>query len=119
MKKGKEIAGDLNTRKIISIIIMCASLLFLTGVNFFLFPQNNKDAISVFAGYPEDNEIPQGPVEEKSTENKNLTSVQEEYLHEQSLRDLAWFNKLSLHKIHKAEKLHIVYHEILVPPPKA
>jgi hypothetical protein len=117
MADAKKITAKLSLRKITSIIIMCASLLFLTGINFFLFPQNNKNIISAFSGNGK--EIPQGPVEEKSTENKSLASVQEEYFHEHTLKEFVWCNDLFLHKIHKAEKLQIVYYEIVSPPPKA
>ena len=72
----------------------------------------------MLAGDTDDKEAPQEPVDQKSTENKNITSLQEEYLNEHSVSELVCFDNASLHKIHSAEKLEIIYFEILLPPPK-
>lgn len=117
MKKSDHITAKLAIR-FITVILLYASLSLLTGANFFLFTENKNNPISVLTRDTDDKEAPQEPVDQKSTENKNITSLQEEYLHEHSARELVCFDNVSLHKIHSAEKLEIIYFEILLPPPK-
>ncbi len=106
----------MNKGSFFSVVIMCACLLLLTGMNFVIYPAIDH---STFSDSMEKKDAPQAPVEEKSSENKNITNAQEEYLHDHTNNELAAFNHLSLHKLHKAEKLQLIYFDILVPPPKA
>ena len=94
---------------------MCACLLLLTGINFFYFPPDQDPSTYVMSS----EDAPQVPTEEKSSETKNLTQVQEEYLHGDHSEEAFWFNLASLHKIHQAEKLAKVPAEPLYSPPRA
>ena len=64
----------------------------------------------------EDKETPESPVEENAPDTKSLSSFQE-YLPVQRMH-ISGFNKKAIHSIHKAEQLHLVYYEIIAPPPK-
>ena len=98
-----------------SVTVMCACLLLLTGVNFFYYPPGQDPATYTMTS----EEAPQVPTEEKSSETKNLTQVQEEYLHDGHAAEAFWFNLASLHKIHQAEKLAKVPSDPLYSPPRA
>ena len=103
-----------NTFKIVAATIMIACLFFLSGVNFIIYAKGYT-ASSLTIGF-EDKEIPESPVEEKTTDIKTFSSLQE-YLPEQLLH-IVCLNNEAIHSIHKAAQLHLVYYEIIAPPPK-
>src|SRR4051812_46492707 len=113
MRHSHKKTQKIGLRKLISVIFFCCSLLFLTGINFFLYPPEKH---SNFFSFCDNDDSSQGPVEEKAPGNKGVSTIQEEYLHEHSSIELLCFNSLSLHKIHAAEMLQLGYDEILVPP---
>lgn len=99
---------------------MMLLLLFLTNVNYLIFPQD-KEAIKIEL-VNEDGQAdasqtnPAGP-DEKSP-NSSL-SVNEEYVHKQEeLQDPNWTNHLFQYMVQCSEKLHVVHFEILSPPPE-
>jgi len=120
MEKKKNIKATINPAKMISIGVMCFCLLFLTGVNFFVYPPSDPachSSISRQGNITSDEESPT-PVEEKSSAKTGIT-VQEEYVHDVELVkgsvDIVY---LSEHKIPAEEKLQIVHFELISPPPK-
>lgn len=108
-------------REIFSVVLMTACLLFLTAVNFFLYPQHFDTESSLLAATNAQNrseELPAPiPTEEKSTESG--LSLMEELLHEHHLlTELTALNKIFQHIIAEADKLQIVHFELLSPPPE-
>lgn len=103
----------MNWKQWISVIVMCAGLLLLTGANFIVYPPGQED----IAAY--DVKDAPMPVEEKHSETKSLTSIQEEYLHGHQSLERSYFNLITLHKIHEAEKLPFVSLEKRYQPPRA
>jgi hypothetical protein len=113
MTKPKNIKS-ISTGKIITVLLMCFCLLFLTGINFVLYPPDLIAAVTDLEEGETENNNPSGPVEEKTVSSGSLA---EEFLHDHFYLDVSVINKLLLHKIHEAEKLQIVHFEILSPPP--
>lgn len=99
-------------KSLLSAIVMSLCLLLLTGANFVVYPPGGSD----YAAY-EMQDAP-APVEEKNTETKNLTNIQEEYLHDHNHQHGIYFNTITLHKIHAAESLPFVALEKRYQPPK-
>lgn len=96
---------------VLSTIVMSLCLLLLTGANFVVYPPGGSDYVYEMQDAP-------APIEEKNTETKNLTNIQEEYLHDQNHQHGIYFNALTLHKIHAAERLPFVALEKRYQPPK-
>jgi hypothetical protein len=107
--------------KLLSICLMVFCLLFLTSLNFFVYP-SGSDAMqsSVFGMNTEesDNDYPpSGPTEEKSC-NSSVT-IAEEILHEAHPEfDFKASNQLYLHHIAEAQKIEMFHPERVLPPPK-
>lgn len=101
-------------------LLMCFSLLFLTGVNFLVFPQHAVEKkIASTTTDKNDDKDPSAPVEEKSS-STNSISVQEEYLHEKhSADEFLLLETLSHNKILATEKLQVVHFELVSPPPES
>ncbi|MCE3282110.1 MAG: hypothetical protein K0Q66_847 [Chitinophagaceae bacterium] len=93
---------------------MSFCLVFLTGVNFVLYPPDCQDAMACVA---DDTTVP-FPVEEERSETSTSTSIVEEYLHNSHDLELSWFEKMSMLKIHDAQQLQIVHFELWSPPPE-
>ena len=103
--------------KIGTSLLMCFCLMFLTGVNFIVFPQ--QAVASTAASTNSKEKDPSAPVEEKASSNTSV-SIQEEYLHElHSLDEFAATEKLLQHKQFPVEKLQKVHFELISPPPEA
>ncbi len=99
----------------LSAAVMAACLLLLTGANFIVYPSHNIS--SVAEQREREAKAPPTPTEEKSSETKAPTSIQEEYLHDHDVSELKFINNLSLHKIHRAEKLPLPPgNEVYYPP---
>lgn len=99
----------------LSAAMMCACLLLLTGANFIVYPPEHISSID--DQRDRESKAPPAPTEEKSSETKAPTSIQEEYLHDHDVTELKFLNNLSLHKIHTAEKLPLPPgNEIYYPP---
>lgn len=118
MATAKKIAVyNLSFSKVLSVLLMCIALLFLTGANYFIYSihtQENKRCLTTGSN---DNEAP-APLEEKSKSSISL-SIQEEYLHDKhSINEFARLTMLLHSRIHDAEKLTIVHYELVSPPPK-
>jgi hypothetical protein len=98
--------------KFLSITLMCGCLLFLTGLNFALFP--SADAIALMV----EEESSPNPIDEKSPETSRGASIIEEFLHENDCDlDATFLSKASLLRIHDAEKLQTIAYELISPPP--
>ena len=101
-----------------SISLMFCSLLFLTGVNFIVFPQYNKKEIAASKLPGKTDSDPSAPIEEKSSSTSSVI-MQKEYLHEKN--DLKQFISLmhrNCYRIPDVEKLPVVHCELVSPPPK-
>jgi len=120
MKPIKKIPALQQSTKVIAALLMCFCLLFLTGVNFIVFPQQDSDTkVSLTKKNKPNQKDPSAPVEEKASSNNSLT-VQEEYLHEGHLFDeLPGAAILLHHKNTAVEKLQTVHFELISPPPEA
>src|SRR6478672_1468197 len=81
--------------KVLSVLLLSACLLFLTGVNFFIYPPKGNAVSSVaWQGKESNEDRPSSPVEEKAPSGCN-TSIQEEYLHEKNhLHELTLLEEL-------------------------
>jgi len=107
----------LQLSKLLSVLLLSGCLLFLTGINFFIYTNSPGHEISSLFSGSDDEEQPSTPVEEKAPSGTN-TSIQEEFLHEKhSLHDITWLEVLTNHRIHDAGKLTIVHFELVSPPP--
>ena len=101
--------------KIVSVLIMCACLSLLTGVNFFLYGQAATQH-QMAGHHNQDDRSAEKPVEQKSS-NTN-TSIQEEYVHEQhTFHGIAANYNLSNYCLLDAAKLAVVHFELISPPP--
>lgn len=101
-------------RQFLSVTLMCACLLLLTGANFVIYPSQ----LTTTEQRDRESKAPPTPTEEKSGETKAPTSIQEEYLHEHGCSHLRWINNIALHKIHVAEKLPFAPSRKVYSPPK-
>lgn len=116
MKRSNNISIFAAATRVASVIIMCVSLMFLTGANFFVYNGQHCEKKVAASSDSEENEAP-SPVEEKS--KSSGTSIQEEYLHDKcSLRLLAASTVQSRYHIPNEEKLQVVHFELLSPPPE-
>lgn len=102
-----------NVKKYIAVILMGSCLAFLTGINFFIYPQSETELIS----YADNDSVPV-PVEEERSHASSSVTINEEYLHDSHSLELSWFEKITIQKIHDAEQLQIVHYELWSPPPK-
>lgn len=103
--------------KIVTVLLMCFCLLFLTGVNLVLYPSDTliTGVAEVEDSTSETDNAPSNPVEEKPVSSGSFA---EEFLHEHFYLNVTVINQLMLHKIHEVEKLQIVHFELLSPPPE-
>ena len=101
--------------KHITVWLMSFCLVFLTGINFVLYPPASQDTI--MCADNGDNSPPL-PVEEERSETSGSASVAEEYLHDLHGSELSWLDKISMQKVHDAARLEIVHYELLSPPPE-
>lgn len=120
MRSVQKISVAQRVAKVSSTLLMFFCLVFLTGVNFIIFPQQ-KDNIRISSNNMpgKSNDDPSAPVEEKSSSNTSL-SIQEEYLHEKhNLKEFERLEEPQQYAIPGGEKLQIVHFELVSPPPKA
>jgi len=104
----------------VSLMILC--LVFLTSINYFIYPpdcsEKQENLFGMNSEESENNFPPQGPTEEKSSSTTG-SSLAEEMLHEMhAVINFEASNLLYLHYIHETEKIEIFHPEILLPPPK-
>ena len=102
-------------RQVFSVALMCACLLLLTGANFIVYP---SQVLTSAEQRDREQKAPPTPTEEKSSETKAPTSIQEEYLHDHAGVHLKWINNVALHKIDAAEKLPFAPTRKVYCPPK-
>ena len=104
------------TGMLIPALVMIACLFFLTGANFFIYPQHMVSKQQVAARSGND---PQGPVEEKPASATGL-SIQEEYVHETHTIKQGSFSIRRLpYKFPASEALQEVHSDLTTPPPKS
>ena len=107
----------LSFSKVLSVLVMCTALLFLTGANYFIYSIHTQENKLCLTTGSNDNEA-HAPLEEKSKSSSSF-SIQEEYLHDKhSVNEFARLTMLLHRRIHDAEKLTIVHYELISPPPK-
>lgn len=95
---------------------MCSCLLFLTGVNFFIYyPTGNEYNIEQCNNGSSENQVPDG--EESSDLGPNL-NIQEEYVHEFYLQqEVVLADGKAKYGMPADEKNSIVHYELIAPPP--
>lgn len=107
-------------REMFSVVLMSGCLLFLTAVNFFLYPPNADISHSHTNANSQSKseDLPVSiPTEEKSTESG--LSLIEELFHEQHLHgESNTLNKMFQHIVAEAGKLQVVHSERFTPPPE-
>lgn len=117
-KKDHITASKQSIGKIVTAIVLCFSLLFLTAANFFVYADYYFEKNISWSGDAGEKQCA-GPVEENSKSCKGPT-VTEEYLHDKHfLHELSWLASSIRHRIMDAEKLTVIHYEIVSPPPKA
>jgi len=111
MIKKSKVKKGVGFGTILSVCLMLFCLTYLTSLNFFLYPDSDKEVIT-------QNTSPSGPTEEKAS-NSGF-SLAEEIHHEDCfvLRHKSMDDQY-LHHIAEAEKLQIVHPELLLRPPRA
>jgi hypothetical protein len=98
-------------RQVLSVVSMMFLLVFLTSINFFLYPSSDKELTEISSS-----SSPAGP-DEKSPDAP--VSINEEYVHESHHEFNSFLtNALIEHKIHEAEKLCFVHFDLFSPPPE-
>ena len=124
MTQDSKISGKVPAIKFVSIIFMIFCLVFLTTLNFFLYPSSIASAGTAAAAKDNEdagNDYPssKAPTEEKSSSGGG-SSVLEEFLHENHPAiNFAQMNKIFLHMVDEAQKIAMVHTELISPPPKA
>lgn len=95
---------------------MCGCLLFLTGINFFVYGQaENKYSIQQCDINSSQGESSDG--EESSGCASNLV-IQEEYVHEFHIEHQHMLiNKATMYALLNEEKNYMVHYELIAPPP--
>ena len=114
-----------NAGKIILSAGLILLLVFLTSVNFFLYPSSEKSVKSVVCAtdIPDEEssrDLPNSPAGPDEKSPNAPVSVTEEYVHEHDnpINPLL-MNAIFQHMVHETEKLQVVHFEILSPPPEA
>jgi cbb3-type cytochrome oxidase subunit 3 len=123
MRKNHTCFKDVSVRRLLSIGLMVFCLLFLTSLNYFLYP-GGIDRAAVASASPthenDDEGYPcssSGPTEEKASSG---FSILEEFLHENHLViHFDSMNEIFQHKVAEAQKIEMVHTELITPPPKA
>lgn len=107
--------------QLLTVFSMVFLLVFLTGINFFLYPgDKNNDRVTIV--HPEhlaDEDVPNNPAGPDEKSPGNPFSVIEEYLHTENYFNPFCTNQLFLHPIAGASKVHAGYYALISPPPKA
>jgi hypothetical protein len=100
-------------------------LLFLTSVNYFLYPGSGKSATAVVCATDTSDEesprdLPNSPAGPDEKSPNAPVSITEEYVHEYDnpINPLL-MNAIFQHMVHETEKLQVVHFELLSPPPEA
>lgn len=97
--------------KILSVAFLCSCLVFLTTINFLIYPPSCSSICY------QQNDEQQIPTEEKSPSSSS--AVQEEYLHHTNCIPPVYYKKISTeYLISSAEQLPVVHFELICPPPK-
>lgn len=98
---------------VISVVLLCKCLVFLTTINFFLYPSSSNRI------YHQQKGDTQTPIEEKSN-SSNSSVIQEEYIHQTSCIPMYYEEHLSReYNSYIASFLPIVHYELVSPPPKS
>jgi hypothetical protein len=105
--------------KMASALVMCACLLFLTGINFVVYDGHTKSisiALQSAQDDASDERSPEKPVDEKSAAGS--VNIQEEYVHEPRsiyIRSLIVDSKQ--YRLFDDASLAVVHFELISPPP--
>lgn len=110
LKRKKNISFKKKLLKYTAALSLCACLLFLTGINFFVYGQaENKYNIE---------QCDSNSSEGESSDCASNLSIQEEYVHEFHVEhQLMSISKTTKYAWHDEEKNHMVHFELIAPPP--
>lgn len=114
LKKTGTISLQTSLGKYIAALIMCFTLFFLTGVNFFVYG-NAQNNIEQCQKKSTAQDIPTG---EKSSNIGSNLNLQEEYVHEFHLPSagIAAGNRAQ-YALHNESEYALVHFELIAPPP--
>ena len=118
MKDRKNIFRRVGLAKLVSVIMMIASLVFLTSINYFIYPAHKQTSqVSAEKDSSKNNIPPSGPTEEKSSSSG--VSILEEFLHDpHPVISFGVEDALRFHGIADAGKILVYHGELLSPPPE-
>jgi len=116
LKNKNNISFKQKLLKYTAALVMCGCLLFLTGVNFFVYGQaENKYSVQQCDNNSSKGESSDG--EGSSGYASNLT-IEEEYVHESHVEhQLMLINKKTKYALLDEEKNYMVHFELIAPPP--
>lgn len=116
LKRKDYISYKENLLKYATALVMCSCLLFLTGINFFVYNQaENQASIQLCESSSSEGESSNG--EESSGCNTNSV-IQEEYVHEFHVaHQQLSINNATTYALLSEEKNYMVHYELIAPPP--
>ncbi len=122
MRKIKKIGTGAPAGKIISAVMLICCLIFLTSLNYFVYPSTDSECqASSLTDKSEDSGSkpdPSGPTEEKS--GNTGFSILEEFLHENHpILNFEILNQQYQHQVAEADKIPVFHGDLVSPPPKA
>ncbi|MEO7264801.1 MAG: hypothetical protein ABIW38_07805 [Ferruginibacter sp.] len=119
MKKSTNISLATQAAKLASVMLLVTCLILLTGVNFFVYPNLDKQGSEKMSSKEKgSNESSPSPVEEKAASVN--TTIQEEYVHDYQIHaNFLALEIINHHRIIEAGKLCVVHLELISPPPNA
>lgn len=121
MKSTNSIAQRPGIAKVLSIVLMCCCLCFLTSVNYVLYPYQMQASAQLTAGQGQQDSKsdipPSGPTEEKSCSQS--FSFLEEFLHDpHPVLDFGVSGQSAMHGMADPGKILVYHGELLSPPPE-
>ncbi len=105
------------TGRILSVILMFLCLVFMTSLNYFLYPSPEQAVSGISINKSSNNIPPSGPTEEKSSSSG--VSIIEEFLHDpHPVINFSIQRSPQMHCMAGADKVLVYHGELLSPPPE-
>jgi hypothetical protein len=121
MKGVSQIGNGVSFGRFISVCTLILCLIFLTSLNYFIYPDVAAHQHTAVDADDSDNAQNtnggSGPTEEKSC-SSGIT-ILEEFLHEHHfLLNFEMLNQQYLHQVAEADKIEVFHGELISPPPE-